>query len=157
MYCNTGQGVSDSTMGTSFPLPLTTEEVGGGSAGGGVEGVEILCVEDPLANCHAGIDGFPGRIGVEGPVDKPGPRLRRRAFNDLSSCCSSARDWLWLSLFFSIIYRNVSVKIDLHMKRQQSTLGSISRTLLTSSRISRISSLVFASPSRISLTTPSTS
>lgn len=53
-------------------------------------------VEESLgaeANCHAGIDGLPeSGNGDEGVLGKLGPRLRRRAFRDLSSCCSSARD-----------------------------------------------------------------
>lgn len=57
-----------------------------------------------LANCHAGIEGFPNRGKDDtGVLDIAVPRLRSKAFKDLSSCCSSFRDWFWDSLFFSII------------------------------------------------------
>ncbi len=57
-----------------------------------------FCVfESELASCHAGMLGRPklGRAGA-GDVEegKLGPRLRRRAFSDLSSCCNSARELL---------------------------------------------------------------
>ena len=58
------------------------------------------------ASCHAGMVGRPKRLGRlgDGVGDwKEGPRLMRSAFRDFNSCWSSARDWVWLSLFFSII------------------------------------------------------
>ena len=67
-----------------LPLPLTTGDVVGGIWAGGVDGT--LGAGELPANCHAGIEGFPGRMGVEGPVDILGPLLRSSAFNDLSSC-----------------------------------------------------------------------
>lgn len=71
--------------------------------------------EDPLASCHEGIDG--GRVAAKAGKDgtgevedgKLGFRLSKSALRDLSSCCSSAREWLWLSLFFSIIYMTTFV------------------------------------------------
>ncbi len=83
----------ESGAATSLPLPFDIpgyEEVGGGIWGGGVDGT--LAAGELAANCHAGIEGFPGRMGVEGPVDMLGPLLRSRALRDLSSCCSSASD-----------------------------------------------------------------
>lgn len=110
------------------------------------------------ASCHAGIEGRPvnGGRGDEGELDIVGPRLRRSALRDFNSCCSSARDWFWLSFVFSIICNGVSM-LALICSGGEFTFGSISRMLLTSSLTSRISSRVFTSPSRISLTAASTS
>jgi hypothetical protein len=65
-----------------------------------------LVLGDAPASCHAGIVGRPSTgSGEEGVLlDIVGPRLSRRALRDLSSCCSSARDCVWLSLFRSIIW-----------------------------------------------------
>lgn len=74
-----------------------------------VEGPAVALVVDSLcelaASCHDGIDGRPTKLGT-GDGDgaaKLGPRLSRSAFSDFSSCCSSPRDCVWFSLFFSII------------------------------------------------------
>lgn len=70
-------------------------------AAGGVE-LELEC-----ANCHAGIEGRAGILGSGEAGEPPivGPRLSSSAFKDFNSCWSSANDWFWLSLFFSIICR----------------------------------------------------
>ncbi len=106
-YNPTNHDVSeDSGAATSLPLPLVKNGGGGAGLDGrgtGVDGWDMLEAVGPPASCHAGIEGFPGSTGVVGPVVTPGPRLRSRALRDFSSCCSSASDWFWLSLFFSII------------------------------------------------------
>lgn len=56
-----------------------------------------------LGNCHEGIEGLPG-VGNGDKGKVVGPRLSKRALRDFNSCCNSASDWVWLSLFFSIIW-----------------------------------------------------
>lgn len=56
-----------------------------------------------LGNCHEGIEGLPG-VGKGDGGKVVGPRLSKRALRDFNSCCNSARDCVWLSLFFSIIW-----------------------------------------------------
>ena len=91
-----GAGTSGAPFrSTSFPLPF---RLGEGAGTGGVD--DRL---SPAANCQAGIDGLVGKLGMDGVEGVAGPRLNRRAFNDLSSCCSSPRDCDCVSLFFSII------------------------------------------------------
>ena len=69
-------------VSTSLPLPL-------GSDGGGVEGATGAenMLDEGLgadASCHAGIVGFAGRAGVDGPLESE-PRVSSKAFSDLSS------------------------------------------------------------------------
>ena len=59
----------------------------------GSDGLDALPPSAEPASCHAGIEGLGGMIGVETPDGVTGPRLSNNAFNDLSSCCSSASDW----------------------------------------------------------------
>lgn len=74
---------------TSFSFPLPD---GGASA-------ELF-----NASCQEGMAGLPTiDNGDDGVLEIDVPRFSNKAFKDLSSCCSSARDWLWVSLFFSII------------------------------------------------------
>ena len=52
------------------------------------------CVELLADNCHDGIEGLPtneGRDG-DGEGERPELRLKRSAFRDFNSCCSSASD-----------------------------------------------------------------
>lgn len=57
-----------------------------------------------LASCQEGMTGRPTiGNGDDGVLEMDVPRFSNRAFKDLSSCCNSARDWLWVSFVFSII------------------------------------------------------
>lgn len=99
--------LEDDSGSFSVEIEVGNEEIEG------VEGPAVAPVVDPdslcelPASCQDGIDGRPTKLGTgDGDgVAKLGPRLRRSAFNDLSSCCSSPRDCVWFSLFFSIICR----------------------------------------------------
>lgn len=99
-----------------MPFPLGNgEEDEGGNENRGAEledggGVSLDAEEGP--SCHAGIEGRAGILGngEAGAPPTEGPRLSRSAFSDLSSCWSSANDWFWLSLFFSIIWNTPSTQ-----------------------------------------------
>lgn len=75
---------------TSFPFPFGIEAVIGIYVGGGGDGDGGL----GAASCQAGMVGFEGIVGVENPLGRLEFLLSSKAFNDLSSCCSSAIDWV---------------------------------------------------------------
>ena len=77
----------------SFPFPFSS---------GGVDGAG----EDDAAgpSCQAGKDGRPSAGRGDGvALGIVGPRLMSKALRDFNSCCNSASEAFWLSLFFSII------------------------------------------------------
>lgn len=145
----------------SFPFPLLDTGVIDEGTGKVIglppdPGLLVLASWVPLASCQAGMVGLPRAGRGDDGVDIVGARVRRRAFRDLSSCCNSVNVAVCNSLFLSIIWPEFQLYWHPEIGAKH-TLGTISRILLTSSRISRISSRVLTSLWRISATISSTS
>jgi hypothetical protein len=145
-----------------LPLSLEVALVGAGAGEGAGDPAEDFgsgALDEPApASCQAGMVGRPVNMGIgdAGALGKLVLRLRSKAFSDLSSCWSSAMDCFSLSLLFSIICGSRQRRL-LDSLAEGWTFGSISCMFVTSALISRISSRVLDSPSRISFTAASTS
>lgn len=122
-YIEHGYELSVSNSSRSLPFPLGVASVdenmleGRAAEGEGALGEDAepgLLEPFELASCQAGIDGRPTIVEGEGALGMVGPLLSSNAFRDLSSCCSSVRDCVCISLFFSIIYQMLAGELDRH-------------------------------------------